>query len=54
MKTIEYRIRYNDHPDKTITVTARNINAGFGVALRLAQPPPGDNLHSIEFWQALS
>jgi hypothetical protein len=55
MKTIEYRVRYNDDHDETVRVSARDINSGFAKALRIARQPLGSGrvreIASIEFWQ---
>ena len=56
MKTIEYRITYNDGGgEEFATVQARTINSGFGKALRFAKERLGNGhqreICKIEFWQ---
>jgi hypothetical protein len=54
MQTIEYRIVYSEGGTEIARVRARNINSGFGKALRLSLEPLGNGrrreIARIEFW----
>lgn len=54
MKSIEYRIGYNEHQTEYVTVRARDINSGFTKALRRANEPLGNGkrreIASISFF----
>lgn len=74
MKDIEYRVRYSgaterqrgnfiddgvyDQSYEVIRVKARDINSGFGKALKRAQEPLGNGVRreigGIEFWKVPS
>jgi len=69
MKTIEYRVQYtgatkdegwrsNDVASyEIVRVQARDINSGFGKALKAAKEPLGNGnvreIGAIEFWQVV-
>jgi len=54
MKLIEYRIVYAEGEDEIVKVRARDINSGFGKALREAKKPLGNGtvreIARVEFW----
>ena len=54
MKLNEYRIVYAEGEDEIVKVRARDINSGFGKALREAKKPLGNGtvreIARVEFW----
>jgi hypothetical protein len=58
VKTIEYRATYSEGDEETITVKARDINSGFGKALKRAKEPLGNGrvreISRISFWSVRS
>jgi hypothetical protein len=55
MKFIEYRVQYSEGEPEIISVRARDINSGFGKALKIAKQPLGSGrvreIARLEFWQ---
>jgi hypothetical protein len=58
VKTIEYQIKYADGDMEIVSVHARDINSGFGKALKRANERLGNGrrreLHSVAFWMVKS
>ena len=58
MKSIDYKVTYAEGDEEVVHTRARDINSGFGKALKQARVPLGNGrrreISRIEFWEVVS